>query len=221
VWPLEGGYHDAITYNDEAMSNILELLQAVAVGRDEFAFVPRKTRTLATTRLQQGIQCILDTQIVVRGRRTVWCQQHDPLTLQPTSARNYEMPSQCDSESAGVMMFLMTIPNPDVKTAAAVHAAAAWFEKTGLRDVAFKAVGGSGRQLVPEPGGNPIWARYCEIGSDRPIFGDRDKTIHDTITEISEERRNGYGWFNNTPTRALQVYGTWKAAHPRTEAGGS
>jgi PelA/Pel-15E family pectate lyase len=221
VWPLQGGYHDAITYNDEAMSNILELLQDVAVARDEFAFVPRETRTLATTRLQQGIQCILDTQIVVHGRRTVWCQQHDPLTLQPAPGRNYEMPSQCDSESAEVMMFLMKIPKPGAKTVAAVHAAAAWFERTGLHDVAFKAVGEEGRQLVPEPGGKRIWARYYEIGSDRPIFGDRDRTIHDTVIEISKERRNGYGWFNDTPTRALQVYATWKEAHPGTETPGS
>ena len=221
VWPLQGGYHDAITYNDEAMINMLELLHEVAEGRNEFAFVPQQTRTLAATRVQQGIQCILATQIVIHGRRTVWCQQHDPLTLQPTSARNYEMPSQCDSESAAAMIFLMKSPNPDAKTVTAVHAAAAWFEKTGLRDLAFKTVGEDGRQLVPEPGGNRIWARYYEIGSDRPLFGDRDKTIHDTLNEISKERRNGYGWFNSTPLRALQIYAAWKEEHPGTATRGN
>jgi hypothetical protein len=32
VWPLEGGYHDAITFNDGAVTETLELLQAVGEG---------------------------------------------------------------------------------------------------------------------------------------------------------------------------------------------
>src|SRR5208283_2293990 len=30
VWPLQGGYHDTITYNDDAMLNVLSLLRDVA-----------------------------------------------------------------------------------------------------------------------------------------------------------------------------------------------
>ena len=137
------------------------------------------------------------------------------LTLEPTSARNYEMPSQSGAESAGIMMFLMTLPNPGLKTVAAVHAAAEWFEKTRLRDVAFKATGDDGRKLVASPGAGPVWARYYEIGTDRPIFGDRDKTIHDSVNEISKERRQGYSWFSEAPKQALEQYARWSAAHPR------
>ncbi len=32
VWPLQGGYHDAITYNDGAMMHIMELLRDVSTG---------------------------------------------------------------------------------------------------------------------------------------------------------------------------------------------
>ena len=220
VWPLQGGYHDGITYNDGAVINVLELLDDVAEGRNEFSFVSRKIRVLAAASRQRGIQCILDTQVVVDGRRTVWCQQHDPLTLQPASARNYEMPSQSGGESVEVMMFLMRLPNPDLRTIAAVHAAAAWFEKTRLADVAYISKGEKGRQLVPEPGAPPLWARYYSLGADRPIFGDRDKTIHDDVSEISNERRNGYRWFTGRPMGALQAYARWKVKHPPSEAHG-
>ena len=47
VWPLEGGYHDAITFNDSAVTNALELLEAVADGKGAFAFVPAKVRQRA------------------------------------------------------------------------------------------------------------------------------------------------------------------------------
>ena len=195
VWPLAGGYHDAITYNDNAMVNVLKLLNEVADGKNEFAFVPAAARAQAAVSLKRGLDCLLASQLVVDGRRTVWCQQHDALTLQPASARNYEMPCQSSGESAANVLFLMELPNPDTNVITAVRAAIAWFNKTKLMDVAFKNTGTGGRQLVPAPGAGPIWARYYEIGSDRPIFGDRDKTIHDNVEEISKERRNGYGWF--------------------------
>jgi len=214
VWPLEGGYHDTITYNDDAMTNILGLLRDVSEGTNEFAFVPGATRKLAAASLKRGIDCILATQIVVDGHRTVWCQQHDPLTLQPASGRNYEMPSQVSSESAQIMAFLMQLPKPRKEVVGAVRAAAAWFEKTRISDVAFQRSDDGGRRLVPSPGDGPLWARYYQIGTNRPIFGDRDKTIHDNLDEISRERRFGYAWYRGDPQRALEQYDLWTKTHP-------
>ena len=210
VWPLQGGYHDAITCNDDAMINILNLLRDVSAGTNEFGFVAEKTRRLAAASLQRGLACVLASQITVNGHPTVWCQQYDPLTLQPVSARNYEMPSEASRESADIMLFLMAQPHPDAKIIESVNAAAAWFEKTRIRDMAFKVVPGKGRRLVPTPGHGPIWARFYQIGTDSPIFGDRDKSIHDNVDEISDERRNGYAWFSDGPQKALDRYAEWK-----------
>jgi len=215
IFPLDGGYHDSITFNDGAITNIVEFVRDVGTGKEEFAWVPADLRRRAAASETRGVACILACQLVVDGRRTVWCQQHDMLTLAPTSARNYEMPSQSGSESAGLAVFLMAIRAPSPEVVRAVHAAAAWFEKTALRDVAFtRAPDGSGRKLLPAPGGDPIWARYYELKTDRPLFGDRDKSIHDDVNEISLERRNGYAWFNNGPKRALDRYAKWSKDHP-------
>jgi PelA/Pel-15E family pectate lyase len=210
VWPLQGGYHDAITYNDDAMIQVVGLLRDVASGTNEFAFVPSKVRARATQSVKRGIQCILATQIVTQGHRTVWCQQHDALTLAPCSARNYEMPGESSAESAEIMMFLMRQREPSPEIIAAVNAAATWFEQTKIRGLAYTFSGDSGRQLVDAPGNGPIWARYYDITNQRPIFGDRDKTIHDEVNEISKERRNGYGWYRDTPSKALQYYARWR-----------
>src|SRR5206468_832719 len=112
-----------------------------------------------------------------------------------------------------IMMFLMQQPHPDGKLIAAVQAAAAWFEKTKIYDVAFRRDGDNGRRLVPAPGNGPLWARYYEIGTDRPIFGDRDKTIHDDVNEISLERRNGYSWYGDNPRHILDHYRKWNAKY--------
>jgi PelA/Pel-15E family pectate lyase len=213
VWPLQGGYHDAITYNDNAMINILQLLRDVSDAKNEFAFVPANLRTEAAASLQRGIECIVASQIVVNGRRTAWCQQVDPLTLQPTSARNYEMPAECGAESTGIVMFLMELPEPDPAVILAVHSAAAWFEKTKILGFAYKKTGENGRTLLAAPGSGPLWARYYEIGTDRPIFGDRDKTIHDDVNELSPERRAGYTWYTDGPKRMLERYTVWSESY--------
>ena len=57
-----------------------------------------------------------------------------------------------------------------------------------------------------------LTAEIC--GSDLPVFGDRDKTMHDKVEELSLERQRGYNWYNSGPQEMLDTYATWSAAHP-------
>ena len=95
VWPLEGGYHDAITYNDSAMTQVMDIMRHVADGRDEYAFMPKDIRARAAASFERGMRCVLATQMMSSGKLAVWAQQYDALTLRPVSARNYEMPAEC------------------------------------------------------------------------------------------------------------------------------
>ena len=200
------------------MVNIIKFLKEVADGSEPYAFVESKARANAAADVRRGVECLLATQIKVDGRRTVWCQQHDPITLAPASARNYEMPSKSGAESANIMLFLMDLPNPDSRVVASVHAAADWFKKVQIRDMVWENAGTDGRKLVAKPGSGPLWARYYDLKTNRPIFGDRDKTIHDDVSEISKERRNGYSWFSARPQKALDRYAVWSKEHPRTDS---
>jgi len=47
------------------------------------------------------------------------------------------------------------------------------------------------------------WARFYELQTNRPIYGDRDGRIHYTLEEISEERRTGYSWQGEYGVRAM------------------
>jgi len=209
VWPLEGGYHDAITYNDNAMVNVMELLRRVADGKGEYSFVPNDISRRAAASFTLGVQCIFATQIKADGRRTVWPQQNDALTLRPTAARNFEPPAQCASESASLLLMLMNdLPHPTPGQREAIRSAAVWFHKTAIYEQSWNQTP-EGRRLVPDPGAGPIWARYYQAGTDQPVFGDRDKSIHDNVNEISKERRNGYRWYCTDPEDALHRFETW------------
>jgi len=39
-----------------------------------------------------------------------------------------------------------------------------------------------------------LWARLYEIGTNKPIYGDRDGKVHYTVEELTPERQTGYSW---------------------------
>lgn len=217
LWPLEGGYHDAITYNDDAMTQVVELMRQVAQGQEEFAFVPQNVRVRAAASFTHGIRCILVSQTVVNGTPTVWPQQSDALTLKPVSGRDFEPPALCSSESATLLLLLMNdLPHPTVAEQRSIRAAAAWFKKTAISGQRWVRTP-QGSQLVPSVGAVPIWARYYQVGTDLPIFGDRDKSIHDQVNELSVERQHGYRWFSPDAQRALDRFDKWNKEHPESK----
>ncbi|HVV47094.1 MAG TPA: pectate lyase [Bryobacteraceae bacterium] len=213
IWPLQGGYHDAITFNDDAMTKALMVLFDAGNGTTEFAGVPAELRRRAKAAVAKGIDVILSTQVVTKGKRTAWGQQYDMLELKPVGARNYEPPSLSSGETATVLLFLMNLPSPSAAVLEAVRAGAAWLQAVAVHGKAFER-GPEGRTLASAPGAGPIWSRYYEIGSNRAIFGDRDKSIHDDVNEISLERRNGYSWYNAGPKAALTRFAEWNASRP-------
>jgi PelA/Pel-15E family pectate lyase len=213
VYPLEGGFHDGITFNDDAVAEAARVLQDVAEGSPGFAFVPESLRRQAHAAVARAVDLILAAQVVVDGRRTIWPQQIDAITLKPISARNYEMPGLASAESAQVLLFLMQQPRPTPAMMAAVDAGIAWLQAHALRDHAFTMTP-DGRKLVAQPGAGPLWSRIYDIATGRPVFGDWGKTIHNDVNEISKGRRNGYTWWGTWPQKALDAYPRWKTANP-------
>jgi len=215
VWPLEGGYHDAITFNDNAVTESAETLTAVAKGEGNYSFVPEELRRKAKTAADHALDCILATQVMSNGRRTVWAQQHDALTLAPVAGRNYEPAALSSGESSDVLVYLMQLPHPSPAVVTAINAGVAWLKEaaiTGQEWVGGRGTPG-GRHLEAKAGAGPIWARYYGITTNQPIFGDRNKTIHDNVGELSQERRNGYAGYSAGPQQALDAYATWSKSH--------
>lgn len=132
-----------------------------------------------------------------------WSQQYNP-AMQPAWARAFEPPCVTSSEGAAALNLLidMYLQFGDAKYLQRVPEAIAWFRKSEI-----------------SPG---VWARMYELGSNKPIYGDRDGKIHYTLAELSEERRTGYSWQGNYGIPAIleRAEGvmkvgrdTWQADH--------
>ena len=205
-FPLEGGYHDAITFNDDVTVRALILLDTVAQLRA--AIVNSKQRQIAREAVNRGVECLVKSQVVTHGRRTIWGQQQDPLTYAVVPARTYELAGLAGRESAAIMTYLMSLPNPDSSVVAAVHAAARFFQDNAIRGHAYDAKNG----FRPSSEGKLLWARLTEIGTNKPIFANRDGVKLYDWNQLTD-RRTGYAWFGTEPAAALKTYETWKRHH--------
>jgi len=212
VYPLQAGYHDAVTFNDDALCDVAALLASIAARKDDYAFVPDTLAGTARASVAKAVQLILKTQVVIGGKRTVWGQQHDALTLGPVGARNFEPAALSSQESARLLIFLMHQPAPSPEMKAAIADGVEWLRGHALHGVEWTRgkPGPDGRRLIPMPGAGPIWARFYDLTEMKPIFGDRDKSIHDDVNDLSAERRNGYSWFGPQPQKAVDAYQAWQ-----------
>ena len=65
------------------------------------------------------------------------------------------------------------------------------------------------RIVVIDSLASPIWTRYYELETERPMFSDRNGKILYSLSEVSRERRSGYGWYTYAPHDVLNKYPKW------------
>ncbi len=103
-------------------------------------------------------------------------------------------------------------PGPDVIRA--VESAVAWFDEVRIENTRMIETEVDGRRdrIVREgPDYGSTWARFYEIGTNRPIFSGRDGVIKYEMAEIERERRVGYRWLGTWPRDLLEnEYPEWR-----------
>ncbi|RXM42294.1 pectate lyase [Flavobacterium sp. YO64] len=214
-YPLKKGYYTHITYNDDSMVRILEVMKEVSEETDFYSIKPSKEIIAKTkTAFDKGIDCIIKTQYKQNGVLTAWCAQHDEVTLLPAKARAYELPSLSGKESAKIVLLLMAIKKPSPEVMTAVKSAYAWFEKTKITNLEEKRVLNDAgkvidKKMIPTQNAAPIWARFMELDNNEPFFCDRDGIKKKSLDEIGAERRNGYAWYTDEPKEVLKKYTAW------------
>ena len=211
-YPVQGNYHDNITFNDNAILNVLSLLRELEAARHPFEGFPDDLREEAGRALRRGIECVVACCVKVDGVPVGWGQQHDILTLAPAKGRKFEPIGLCSAETASLLAFLMTLEDPAPEVVQVVHGTAAWLSATAIHGKVWDRE--SSGDLCDGHGTEPLWARLYDLETNCPIFGDRDGNVYTTIGEISEERRMGYGWYVTGPQAALDCVEKWRVRHP-------
>jgi len=215
-FPDFSNYRSQITYNDNAMVNVLNVLYDAVYKKNDLDIIDEVYANRAVDAIVRGVQCILKTQLKQNGKLTAWCAQYNAKTLQPEMARKFELASLSGSESVGIVRFLMRIEKPSPAVIESVNSAVEWFNKvkiTGYKYVDIAAPeekSGRDRVLIPDSAG-VVWARFYDMETNEPFFTGRDSQRHKSITEVENERRVGYAWYGIWASKLLaKEYPDWK-----------
>jgi PelA/Pel-15E family pectate lyase len=220
-FPLRTNYSRYVTFNDNAMVNVLTVLTDTARGRAPFDLADPARRAKAATAIEKGLDVILRTQMLVKEQRTAWCAQYDEVTLEPRGARPYEHASLSGLETVGIVRFLMDAERGSSRRAgidAAIESAVAWLRSVHIagqrleRRSDASLPSGYDVVVVADAAGPGVWARFYDLGTNRPIFSGRDGVIRARLSEIEHERRVGYAWLGTWPQSLLdRDYPAWRA----------
>ncbi len=162
AYPLGKGYSRYITFNDGNFSNIVSALFKLERETGDHRYRAAALR---------GGECILKLQGGVG--ESIWAQQYDPDSLEPAWARKFEPPGYTPAESAAVCDTLVTlfVETGDERYITSLGRALEWYEAHKLE--------------------NGKYARLYEPGTQRPVYGRRDKAekVYDFANACS-----GYAW---------------------------
>lgn len=209
-FPLKKGYYTHITFNDDAMIGVLKFFREIAKKDEDFKFVDEERRLKAEKAVEKALPLILKLQVEVKGKKTVWAAQYDENTLEPAAARKFEPISLTAGESVGIIRFLMLDKQPNQATIDAIESAIAWYRANKIEGIRWERRNGE-NSVIKDKNAPPIWARFYQIETMKPIFIGRDAVIRYDVSEIEAERRNGYAWYVSEPSELLEKdYPKWK-----------
>ena len=216
-FPDKSLYRHQITYNDGAMANVMNLMWDIQKGKNNLELVNPVYKAKAIDSFNRGIDIMLKTQITYKGKKTVWCAQHDEISLQPALARAYELPSFSGSESVGIVRVLMLVENPSTAVQQAIKDAIDWFDTFKIVGITTQKItdltqtSGLDVIVVSAPG-TVSWARFYDLNNSVPMFCGRDGIPKLTLAEIENERRVGYSWYGNWASNLIgSEYTSWKS----------
>ncbi len=216
-FPVRADYSSHITFNDDAMTGVLDLFLDLVRLPEDSSGIDAAMRARLQRAIDRGVDCVLRCQIRVDGERTVWCAQHDEHTLAPAAARTYELPSFSGKESVEIVRFLMRFEHPQPETIAAIQGAIRWFDGSRIRGIRVVEVpdptspSGMNKVIVTDSTAPPLWGRFYDLETQRVFYCSRDGIKRFALSEISTERRNHYGWLGDWPAALLsKEYPRWQ-----------
>lgn len=167
-YPMRGNYHDYATFNDGGINDCIRvMIEAHRYDKDNDA---------VRNSLRKAARFMMISQLP--PPQPGWAQQYNEF-LQPAWARAFEPPAVCP---------MVTVRN--INTLIDLYLALG--DPTLLEPIpdALKWL----REIRLE---NGKWARFVEIGTNKPLYYDRGRIRVNSVAELHPERSTGYAYETN------------------------
>lgn len=213
---------DAVTFNDDVTQGVLAFFREVLSDRTLYGFVDRERTSHLERAYASGIAYILRCQIEVRGRSTGWAQQHAHEDCRPLGGRRHEPAAIASRETVSVVRLLMGIDRPGADVVQAIRSAARWLDETKLTGIRVVSVPTApiesryrtiraDRVVIEDPDAEPIWARFYDLRTGRPVFATSQGAEVDALEKVDRTSRSNYAWYDDEATDLLRIeYPAWE-----------
>lgn len=208
-YPYGVGYFKNITFNDNAMPDVLDVIYALTndealldstmcedlawarqAMKDNTAYV--QEAKVSSAQLQKawddGLAFTLAAQVKIDGVVTGWAQQYDPEASIPTpiGGRAFELPSVSPNESNAVLAVLTNIVNPSREVKTAIENYVTWVQSVSFTGYSQVNISdrtrelGKDRMLVADGSTKPTWGRFYGLDVTGEYYG---VDIKDKLTD--------------------------------------
>jgi PelA/Pel-15E family pectate lyase len=180
MYPLSGDYPDSYrdyyTFNDQAMNDCISVMMEAYRRYGDERYLRSA---------EMGGSFIIISQIP--DPQGGWAQQY-LWNITPAWARAFEPPAVCSKVTGHNIITLLDLYllTGNETYLSPIPSALDWLNRSTI--------------------GEDLWARFYELGTNRPIYGDRDGKIYYNLSDISEERRLGYSWDGAYGRNAKRMY---------------
>ena len=194
----DGSYSNMVTFNDHTMVRVMLLLRDIVDGYGPFSgdLVDELNLSLISSSLNLGMDFILNSQIIVDGESTIWCQQHDPENYEPVHGRPYELPARASWESSGVVALLLNWPDRTERIENATSGAVQWFHDNVIMDrtYIYQTAGHWENGNITDSHGGMMWYRFYNLSDDQFFMAGRDSVKVYQTQDLTQEMKTGYTW---------------------------
>jgi hypothetical protein len=165
LYPARGNYHDYATFNDAGINDCVRVMLEARRQYGEDEKILRSLRQVA--------RFMMISQLP--PPQPGWAQQYNEY-LQPAWARSFEPPAVCPAETVRNIQTLIDLylVLHDETLLEPVPDALRWVRAVRLE--------------------NGKWARFVELGTNRPLYYDRGRIRVESTADLHVERRTGYGY---------------------------
>lgn len=205
------GYTRYVTFNDNAMIGIMELLHDIKTNHARYAFIGEDRQKKVAQALAKGIDCILKTQLTAEGKLAGWCAQYDEKSLEPRWGRHFEPPTLSSHETAGIVQFLMRMDQPSPEITNAIQSAVKWLNEVKLQSAnILESTGEEIAGATNDEQKDFTWARYYEFDMEEPVFAN-DGMMYDTYSALPNAIQSNYQWYSSLPYKLITAeYPRWQ-----------
>ena len=199
-YPYGVGYFKNITFNDNAMPDVLEVVYALTNEEglmssslcEDFAWAREAMRNSSKYAVDAGVTeaelkslwddglaFTLSAQVKIDGVLTGWSQQYEPTadTAVPAGGRAFELASVSPNESNAVLSVLTNIINPSDEVKTAIESYTQWVQTISFTGYTMKNISdrtrelGKDRLLVKDGSTKATWGRFYGLDTTGEYYG--------------------------------------------------